>query len=162
MPCMMLDAKTCEACEAETQARLIARGKRSATPGIHHPPPSCVRRGRELHHPPCNFGGIHSGGVCNRAAVVRCWDGGVSPHSRLRRQCGVIEVATAPRLSSTTAKVDGCWAYAIRPSSFAHGRALLWRPTMQIYAHYWLMQDKWLIINLICRHAADGALAGGD
>lgn len=29
------------------------------------------------------------------------------------------------------------------------------------YAHdYWLMQDKWLIINLICRHAADGALAG--
>ena len=30
-------AMTCEACEAETQARLIARGKRSATPGIHHP-----------------------------------------------------------------------------------------------------------------------------
>ena len=30
-------AMTCEACEAETQARLIARGKRSATPGIRHP-----------------------------------------------------------------------------------------------------------------------------
>ena len=32
-----VDAMTCEACEAETQARLIARGKRSATPGCHHP-----------------------------------------------------------------------------------------------------------------------------
>ena len=32
-----VDAMTCEACEAETQARLIARGKRSATPGIRHP-----------------------------------------------------------------------------------------------------------------------------
>ena len=32
-----VDAMTCEACEAETQARHIARGKRSATPGIHHP-----------------------------------------------------------------------------------------------------------------------------
>ena len=31
------DAMTCEACEAETQARHIARGKQSATPGIHHP-----------------------------------------------------------------------------------------------------------------------------
>ena len=30
-------AMTCEACEAETQTRLIARGKRSATPGIRHP-----------------------------------------------------------------------------------------------------------------------------
>ena len=99
------------------KARYLARGKRSATPGIHHPPPSCVRRGRELHHPPCNFGGIHGGGVCNRAAVVRYWDGGVPPHSRLRRQCGVIEVVTAPRLSSTTAKADGCRAYAIRPYS---------------------------------------------
>ena len=28
---------TCEACEAETQARHIARGKRSATPGFRHP-----------------------------------------------------------------------------------------------------------------------------
>ena len=27
----------CEACEAETQARHLARGKRSATPGIRHP-----------------------------------------------------------------------------------------------------------------------------
>ena len=34
---MVVDAMTCEACEAETQARLIARGKRSATPGIRHP-----------------------------------------------------------------------------------------------------------------------------
>ena len=42
-------AMTCEACEAETQARLIARGKRSATPGCHHPPPSCIRIGCELH-----------------------------------------------------------------------------------------------------------------
>ena len=33
----VVDAMTCEACEAETQARLIARGKRSATLGIHHP-----------------------------------------------------------------------------------------------------------------------------
>ena len=40
---------TCEACEAETQMRLIARGKQSATPGIHHPPHSGVRIGRELH-----------------------------------------------------------------------------------------------------------------
>ena len=31
-----VDAMTCEACEAETQARLIARGKQSATPGCHH------------------------------------------------------------------------------------------------------------------------------
>ena len=31
------------------KSRHLARGKRSATPGIHHPPPSCVRRGRELH-----------------------------------------------------------------------------------------------------------------
>ena len=52
------------------KSRHLARGKRSATPGIHHPPPSCVRRGRELHHPPCNFGGIHGGGVCNRSAVI--------------------------------------------------------------------------------------------
>ena len=40
------------------------------------------------------------GRVCNRAAVV---DGGgvrVSSHSRLGRQCGVIEVVTAPRLIS--------------------------------------------------------------
>ena len=34
----VVDAMTCEACEAETQARHIARGKRSATPGYHHPP----------------------------------------------------------------------------------------------------------------------------
>ena len=38
--------------------------------------------------------------VCNRAAVVDGEDGRVSPHSRLRRQCGVIEVVTAPRLIS--------------------------------------------------------------
>ena len=37
-------------------------------------------------------------GVCNRAAVVDGGDVRVSPHSRLRRQCGVIEVVTAPRL----------------------------------------------------------------
>ena len=37
---MVMDAMTCEACEAETQARLVARGKRSATPGYHHPPPT--------------------------------------------------------------------------------------------------------------------------
>ena len=36
-------AMTCEACDAETQARHIARGKRSATPGIRHPhPPASV------------------------------------------------------------------------------------------------------------------------
>ena len=46
------------------------------------------------------------------------------------------------------------------PSRFAHGWAQLWRPTMQITHDYWLMQDKWLIINLICRLTADGALAG--
>ncbi len=38
--------------------------------------------------------------VCNRSAVVDCEDVRVSPHSRLRRQCGVIEVVTAPRLIS--------------------------------------------------------------
>ena len=38
--------------------------------------------------------------VCNRAAVVDGGDVRVSPHSRLRRQCGVIEVVTAPRLIS--------------------------------------------------------------
>ena len=32
-----VDAMACEACEAETQARHVARGKRSATPGIRHP-----------------------------------------------------------------------------------------------------------------------------
>ena len=37
---------------------------------------------------------------CNRAAVVYGGDVRVSPHSRLRRQCGVIEVVTAPRLIS--------------------------------------------------------------
>ena len=37
---MVVDAMTCEACEAETQARHIARGKRSATPGYRHPPPT--------------------------------------------------------------------------------------------------------------------------
>ena len=42
--------------------------------------------------------------VCNRAAVVDGGDGRVSPHSRLRRQCGVIEVVTAPRLSSAMAE----------------------------------------------------------
>ena len=47
---IMVVAMTCEACEAETQARLIARGKRSATPGIHHPPPSGIRIGCELHN----------------------------------------------------------------------------------------------------------------
>ncbi len=30
-----MDAMTCETCEAETQARHIARGKRSATPNVH-------------------------------------------------------------------------------------------------------------------------------
>ena len=45
-------AMTCEACEAEPQARRIARGKRSATPGCHHPPPSCIRIGCELHKIP--------------------------------------------------------------------------------------------------------------
>ena len=40
------------------------------------------------------------GGVCNRAAVVDGGDIRVSPHSRLRRQCGVIEVVTALRLIS--------------------------------------------------------------
>ena len=70
------------------KARHLARGKRSATPGIHHPPPSCVRRGRELHHPPCNFGVYMAAGF-----------------------------VTAPRLSSTTAKVDGCQEYAICPYS---------------------------------------------
>ena len=34
---MVVDAMTCEACEAETQARHLARGKRSTTPGCHHP-----------------------------------------------------------------------------------------------------------------------------
>ena len=42
--------------------------------------------------------------VCNRAAVVDGGDGRVSPHSRRQRQCGVIEVVTAPRLSSATAE----------------------------------------------------------
>ena len=37
---MVMDAMTCEACEAETQARHIARGKRSATPGYRHHPPT--------------------------------------------------------------------------------------------------------------------------
>ena len=40
----------------------------------------------------------HSSRVCNRGAVVDGGDIRVSPHSRLRRQCGVIEVVTAPRL----------------------------------------------------------------
>ena len=31
---IMVNAMTCEACEAETQARHIAQGKRSATPGV--------------------------------------------------------------------------------------------------------------------------------
>ena len=44
------------------------------------------------------------GWVCNRAAVVDGGDGRVSPHSRRQRQCGVIEVVTAPRLSSATAE----------------------------------------------------------
>ena len=43
-----VDAMTCEACEAETQARHIARGKRSATPGIHHPHQPGIRIGCEL------------------------------------------------------------------------------------------------------------------
>ena len=47
-----VDAMTCEACEAETQARLIARGKRSATPGCHHPLHSGIRIGCELHNIP--------------------------------------------------------------------------------------------------------------
>ena len=33
--------------------------------------------------------------VCNRAAVVRDGEVRLSPYSRLRRQCGVIEVVTA-------------------------------------------------------------------
>ena len=46
---MVVDAMTCEACEAETQARLIARGKRSAprVAIIHHQPG--IRIGCELH-----------------------------------------------------------------------------------------------------------------
>ena len=40
---------TCEACEAETQARHVARGKRSATPGIRHPHQPGIRTGCELH-----------------------------------------------------------------------------------------------------------------
>ena len=59
-------------------------------------------------------------GVCNRAAVVDGGDVRVSPHSRLRRQCGVIEFVTAPRLISPDI---GCaltvgtnvGAYRIRP-----------------------------------------------
>ena len=47
---MVVDGMTCEACEAETQARHIARGKRSATPGCHHPPPTGIRIGCELHN----------------------------------------------------------------------------------------------------------------
>ena len=47
---MVVDGMTCEACEAETQARHIARGKRSATPGCYHPPPSGIRIGCELHN----------------------------------------------------------------------------------------------------------------
>ena len=46
---MVVDAMTCEACEAETQARLIARGKRSATPGCRHPHHLGIRIGCELH-----------------------------------------------------------------------------------------------------------------
>ena len=47
-----LAAMTCEACEAETQARLIARGKRSVTPGCHHPPPTQrPQRTRITYHP---------------------------------------------------------------------------------------------------------------
>ena len=47
-----VDAMTCEACEAETQARHIARGKRSATPGCHHPPPTLrPHRTRIRYHP---------------------------------------------------------------------------------------------------------------
>ena len=55
-----VDAMTCEACEAETQARHIARGKRSATPGCHHPPPSGIRIGCELHiiHGPTTAAGL--------------------------------------------------------------------------------------------------------
>ena len=43
-------AMACEACEAETQARLIARGKRSATPGCRHTHQPGIRIGCELHN----------------------------------------------------------------------------------------------------------------
>ena len=67
-------AMTCEACEAETQARFIARGKRSATPGIHHPHQPCIRIGCELH--------IILG--LNRGGVVFLWAYSIHPYNMRR------------------------------------------------------------------------------
>ena len=72
-----VDAMTCEACEAETQARHIARGKRSATPGCHQPPPSCILCGCIFYRVTLSVGyaiahpRLNPVGFCLRGHVLR-------------------------------------------------------------------------------------------
>ena len=89
-------------------------GYADAPPAVMHSLPSRWHITCHVNHKPGDR-------VCNRAAVVDGGDVRVSPHSCLRRQCGVIEVVTAPRLISRSV---GCAssvaayrrrAYAIRP-----------------------------------------------
>ena len=72
---------------------LTSAGYAGAPPAVKHSLPSLM-----AHHPHVNHKPF--GWVCNRAAVVDGGDIRVSPHSRLRRQYGVIEVVTAPRVIS--------------------------------------------------------------
>ena len=78
---------------------------------------------------------IHRSRVCNRAAVVGGEYGRVSPHSRLRRQCGVIEVVTAPRLISLVAGraslvAANVWVYCLCPKRWRrHAKHV--RPSLQ-------------------------------
>ena len=85
---------------------LTSAGYAGASPAVKHGLPSMMACHPYVNHKP-------GGRVCNRAAVVD-GGGGCVPHIvGCRRQCGVIEVVTAPRLiPSSDANVG---AYGIRP-----------------------------------------------
>ena len=86
------DTMSCEACDAEpTEARHLARGERQRNPESPTHPPFGERK-KQI---------THSSRVCNRAAVVVFLGAFRSPHSRLWRQCGVIDDVTARAVNIT-------------------------------------------------------------